>query len=749
MTIPFHQWMKKLYVLVGTVLLAKVVYSQQTILKVLDSRSNDPVPFANVCFESLDTQKLNYSITDKDGFVSYNLVEESVISVSFVGYNTHLDTIKPGITKEIYLEPAILGLDEVVVTAQFKPKLADQSIYKIQVINQDMIRAKGVSNLGEALSNELTMRINHDAALGSSISLQGLTGEHVKILLDGVPVIGRLNGNIDLNQLNLENADHIEIVEGPMSVIYGSNALAGAINVITKEHTRSGISAQGNSYWESVGIYNFNASTGITKGVHYFFISGTRNFFGGYSEIDSGRTSRWKPRLQYDLDANYTWKRNRFNLKLNSKLFDETIQSKGPVQPLPPSYAKAFDAYFYTTRWISGASFEFNPNETNLISGISSFTLYKRIKNTFTKDLTTLDEVLNPDQELHDTTIFKAYLIRATWSNDDPSSAFGFQSGMDINIETSYGKRILYTNQSIGDYAVYFNLHYRPFSQLLFQPGIRYGYNSHFNYPLVASVNMKWDVIPVINWRLSYAHGFRAPSLKELFLYFVDINHNIQGNPNLRAEYSNNIQSNWIYSRRDTKSSLVIEAGMFYNQVRNSISLAIDSNGVYSYVNIDEFNTLGGTIRFQYQLHPRLTARLGFSETGRWSDLHGNEKGILAYNWSPETTAGFDCRWIKQGLSVSLLYKYTGKLPQFYLNDDNLLEEGYIDSYHTLNVSTTKDFFKKRLTLTIGGKNLFNYTSIYATVVSTGAHTSGGNSIPVGWGRTFFVKLTYKFNKMK
>ena len=53
-----------------------------------------------------------------------------------------------------------------------------------------------------------------------------------RILVDGVPVIGRLDGNIDLSQINLENVDHIEIVEGPMSVIYGSNALAGVVNFI-------------------------------------------------------------------------------------------------------------------------------------------------------------------------------------------------------------------------------------------------------------------------------------------------------------------------------------------------------------------------------------------------------------------------------------------------------------------------------------------------------------------------------------
>ena len=71
------------------------------------------------------------------------------------------------------------------------------------------------------------------------MSLQGLSGEHIKFLIDGVPVIGRMDGNVDLSQLNMYNVDHIEIVEGPMSVIYGSNALAGAVNIITKENKKA------------------------------------------------------------------------------------------------------------------------------------------------------------------------------------------------------------------------------------------------------------------------------------------------------------------------------------------------------------------------------------------------------------------------------------------------------------------------------------------------------------------------------
>ncbi|MBK9274597.1 MAG: TonB-dependent receptor plug domain-containing protein [Flavobacteriales bacterium] len=87
------------------------------------------------------------------------------------------------------------------------------------------------NTLGEALRNELTVRLGQDNILGTAVSMQGLGGENVKVLVDGVPVIGRQDGNLDLAQLDLTGIERVEVVEGPLSVNYGTNALAGTINL--------------------------------------------------------------------------------------------------------------------------------------------------------------------------------------------------------------------------------------------------------------------------------------------------------------------------------------------------------------------------------------------------------------------------------------------------------------------------------------------------------------------------------------
>ena len=83
--------------------------------------------------------------------------------------------------------------DEVIVTAQYKKQNVAQSIHKVSIINREKIDAMAAINLRDILSNEIGIRISQDNILGSNMTLQGISGENVKILIDGVPVIQRVH----------------------------------------------------------------------------------------------------------------------------------------------------------------------------------------------------------------------------------------------------------------------------------------------------------------------------------------------------------------------------------------------------------------------------------------------------------------------------------------------------------------------------------------------------------------------------
>lgn len=159
---------------------------------------------------------------------------------------------------------AQIPLESIVVTGQMKNSTVDLSVQKIKVIDRAKIDKMGAVSLRDVLTNELNFRITQDAVLGSRISVQGLSGSQVKILMDGVPIIGRLDGNIDLNQINLNNIERIEIIEGPMSVIYGTDASAGVINLITKKSSKNLYDLNANIYHDSKGNYNYDLG-GTTK----------------------------------------------------------------------------------------------------------------------------------------------------------------------------------------------------------------------------------------------------------------------------------------------------------------------------------------------------------------------------------------------------------------------------------------------------------------------------------------------------
>ena len=145
-------------------------------------------------------------------------------------------------------------LEEVVITGQIKEVNIDNALHDINIIGLEAIKKGGFTSLNEILKFQSNIQISNDNILGSQINIQGITGENIKILIDGKPMIGRLNGNIDLSQVNLMNVKRIEIVEGPLSVNYGSDALGGTINIITKKS--NDISPAFESYYETIGKYN-------------------------------------------------------------------------------------------------------------------------------------------------------------------------------------------------------------------------------------------------------------------------------------------------------------------------------------------------------------------------------------------------------------------------------------------------------------------------------------------------------------
>lgn len=755
----FYRTMKRFIVtIIFLIGFSKFSFCQS--ITVLSNEDKQSIPSAHIICKDLNTLKEQVFLTDTSGvanissFITSN--QQYLISISFMGYQKITDTLIGIQNKIYYLKSEKITLNEVIITAQYAPNSPEKSVHKVKIIDSKKIQAMCAQNLRDVLTNEMNIRISQDNVLGSSMSLQGVSGQNVKILVDGVPVTGRLNGNIDISQINMNNVERIEIVEGPLSVNYGTDALAGTINIITKKTQKETFSVSSNNYYESTGQYNFSGRIGYRKNKNIISLSGGRNYFDGWNPTDksfyfekehladSTRYKKWKPKEQYFGTLYYGRYIKELKLGYTCDYFYEQIMNRG--LPRLPYYETAFDDYYTTNRINNSLSLAGQLNRKYYTNILFAYNHYQRIKNTYYKDLTTLDEILTENVSDQDTTIFNNITARGSIATTRDSAKLNCEIGYDINHETAFGLRIKNRQQQIGDYAIFLSSEYKPFSKLTIRPGVRLIYNTAYKAPIVPSLNLRFEINKSHSVRFSYARGFRSPSLKELYFYFVDINHNVIGNQELKAEQSHNFNLSMSYNAKKGNALWKTESSFFYNYIENMISLAQQSGTQYTYFNTDKYQTLG--VQLQTELawqHFKFT--IGGAYIGRYNQLSETYKSEK-FTYTPEGKCNLFYEWHKQNMTFAFFYKYTGELPSFAVNTNNEIYKTKIYDYHTADISVSKLFFGKKMNVSIGSKNIFDVKNV--TGSSTGdVHSSGSNSIAIGMGRTYFIKLDINLNSKK
>lgn len=722
----------------------------QTEIQVASIENNEPVPFAKIEIKALEGNTT--IITNSRGiFILPAPVKRSLVSIQASGFETFEDSLNTDSIQKIKLYPLVHEFEEFVVTGQIRETSTKNAIQKIRVIDRAAIDSKGAVNLKDVLQNELNIRINQDQILGSGLSIQGVSGEGVLILLDGVPIIGRMNGEIDLSQINLANIERIELIEGPLSVAYGSHAIAGTINLISKMNLKNGQEIQVNSYYETVGNYNLDGRATVNFEKHKVSVYGGRNYFDGWSAgedltvlpkskvADSGRFQTWKPKEQYSVGLDYTYQRKNTRFSPYAHFFKEKITNKG--LPRAPYYMQAFDDYYFTNRHDQGMSFQTKIKTRFKIQGVFSHNYYQRIKNTYLKDLTDLSQQLTLNNSDQDTSDFRVFMSRASYSQTSKSEKLNFELGYDFNYEIAKGKRIQSKEQEIADYAVFGSIDWHITSKLVVKPAARMGLNSSYGTSLTPSLNLKYGVKKSV-FRGSYAQGFRSPSIKELYMDFVDVNHNISGNDRLVAERSNHFQVWYTQQLKTGKARTELEVTSFYQHVQDKIALSQDATGIeYSYFNIDQFESVGIRTQLSWNFK-NIELKPGFSYTGVKSSL-GNGR----FYYSPEFNFSASYDWKKPAIKFHMYYKYTGKT-ESYLTTDVESIRFFMNDYNLLDFNISRSFWKNRINVSVGGKNLLNVTSVTSSMTA-GAHTSSSGSSPISWGRSGYVKLQFLLNNSK
>lgn len=225
------------------------------------------------------------------------------------------------------------SLPSVVVTAQFAPTDVRQTVNSVRVLDRKTIEQRAAVNLEELLQTEPNVRLAQDAVLGSALSINGLRGENVKILLDGVPVTGRLNGSVDAGQLPLGAVQQVEIIEGAQSLLYGSEASAGVINLVSRKSQLSRFEAEAAPQWESNGFRNLQGRAGLRLGKFLVQMTGNRLDFQPQPDTALGRDQLWNPKVQETGRALLRFSpSDKLDLRLTGGLFSEKVDNLGAVR---------------------------------------------------------------------------------------------------------------------------------------------------------------------------------------------------------------------------------------------------------------------------------------------------------------------------------------------------------------------------------------------------------------------------------
>lgn len=652
-------------------------------------------------------------------------------------------------------------LEEVTVsTGQYVPQSLKKSVYKIKVITAEQIKARAALNLTQVLNMEPGIRFSNDNTLGvSDIQLMGMAGRSIKILLDGVPVADRNDTRESLNQIDIETIERIEIVEGPMSVIYGSDALAGVINLITKKNKNTRFSVGARVQEETVGdeysflgnkgshLQSVNASVSKNK----IFANGafTHNDFRGYGG-SYGRNKSWKPKEQWlgNITVGHRGEKNTVYYRLDG--LDENIAAKGTINM--DTY-KAFDQQFITRRWMHQVQDDWHISPRFHLNSAASYTNYNRRTRSTRHDFTNDTDELTTGLGEQDTAVFTTLFFRSQ-AHYKVNEKLSLQPGIEYNHNAASGARIE-GSPVINDFALFVSAEWRPIERINIRPGFRMVKNSLYDAPpLVPALNAKIGLRDNIDLRLSYAQGYRAPALRELYFDFIDANHTILGNKNLEAETSNSVNAalSWRYGT-ELRSTFTFSS--FYNVFNNLIDYGVDANdaSITRIMNVDRFKTTGASFE-QLFLYKQWQLSIGALYIGRYNRLSSENNLSLEvprFNWSPEANASLYYNWTKAQATLALMYKYTGAKPTWqYINStsSNEVKLTELSSFSWADFTATK-ILLQHITLQAGVKNIFDIKNVNNTSPGDGVHSGGGASTPIGYGRSYFLGISYQFIKNK
>ncbi|TAH06555.1 MAG: TonB-dependent receptor [Sphingobacteriia bacterium] len=663
--------------------------------------------------------------------------------------------------------------NEIVVTATKTERKISSVAVPVTIISQQRILQAGSLRLNDILQEQTGLFLT--AAFGSGVQMQGLNPDYTLILIDGEPLIGRTGGVLDLKRITVGNIKQIEIVKGPSSSLYGSEAMAGVINIITDK-------PKSNALKFSLRYGSFNTADLSLNGSirkNNFTYQGFGNFYktDGFSIRPNSSERAIAPIERFTQQHNFSYRfNNKTVLSINLRLNNESIKNIISVNN--------------NGTIIQSEGLEKNKDLNTTVQ--LSHRLNEKITNNtriYATEFSAEQQLLTSNGTPY-TDFFKQRFARAENQTDFTlNKKLSLTTGAGYIIETAnstrYDKSSNTKTNRIG-YA-FIQSEWKPTDAFTIVAGARYDHNELFAAAFSPKLAFQYKFNPKFSLKASIGRGFKAPDFRQLYLNFTNTaagSYSVFGTveaqkiiaelnrigqisslesdyyrlSELKPEFATGINIGLSYN---PITPLSITANIFSNTIENLIDsrlVAYKTGGaqIFSYLNVKHAFTKGIETDIKYALSKKWSLAGGyqFLLTGDKDEINRINNGQVftrdANGFSSKLKrseyvglanrskhmANFRVQFEQQNYFANLRLIYRSKWAVSDKDGNGLFNtnDAFADGYMQANMATGKNF-NKGIRVQAGCDNILNYTDVL--------------NLPNLPGRTFYFTLAYTFLNTK
>ena len=665
--------------------------------------NSEVLPYVNIYLKDYTLG----TASDSEGYYEIKNIPNGIYTliISSIGYKTKSITIafnNNQIIRNFSLE-SDNSLNEVVISGTLRPVSKSNSPVPVEVYSETFFRKNPTPSIFESLQNVNGVRpqLNCNVCNTGDIHINGLEGPYAFVLIDGMPIVSGLSTVYGLTGIPQALIERVEIVKGPASTLYGSEAVGGILNVITKKPTNAPLLSTDTflSSWGELNLdvglrYDISKKAQGLVGINYF------NF---QNRIDNNNDNFTDMTLQNRMSifnkVTFERKSNKVFTIAGRYVYEDRWGGEMDWEKEFRGGNQIYGESIYTNRWETFGTYEL-PTPENIrfqfsANGHSQDSYYGETSYD-AKQLVGFGQLVYNKKigKTHDLLLGAAY--RYTYYDDNTFATLG-ENGIDNSPSIIHLPGIFAQDEiQINDRK-----------KLLL--GVRWDNNSIHGNIFSPRVNFKWnskDKSDIL--RLSAGNGFRVANVFTEDHAALTGARTIEFDGELKPETSWNVNVNYVKKINTENSLITIDASSFYTYFNNRILPDYESNSnKIIYANLEGFSVSKG---ISLNSNMSFTNGLSINTGATLMEVSVTENKIKKIQLLTESFSGV---WsISYKLNSNFNIDYTGNIygpMRLPLLGENDLRDEYSPWFSIQNIQLTQKL-KNNWEIYGGVKNLLNFT---------------------------------------